>query len=317
MKTYLAIDIGGTNLRYGLVAENGLILRRGRVPARMERGPDTILTDLVERLRALTADIPADEQPVGLGLGAAGRLRPDRGLLVSSPNLPGWQNIPLAARLSGALGLEVRIGNDADLHALGEWLAGAGKGLKNLVVLTLGTGVGGGLVLDGRIWTGSFGTSGEVGHIVIEPEGRACPCGSRGCLEQYSSATAIARYAAEKFNADKNRSLYRGSPDELTCARLYDLAGQGDALALEAFARAGWALGIALTGVFNLLGLEGAILGGGASEAFDFIAPAMKAEFARRVFAVDPDQIRFARAALGDDAPLVGASALFLPNSHK
>ena len=308
--TYLGVDLGGTNARYGLVTAKGEILKKGRFTVRSARGPEPIIRDLIAGLKALLADIPANLHPQGLALGAAGRIKPDQGLVASSPNLPGWEDVPLAGDLHEALALEVRLENDANLYALGEWLAGAGQGLNNLILLTLGTGVGGGLILDGRLWNGAFGTAAEAGHIVVEPEGRPCPCGSRGCLEMIASATAMARTARE-WIAQGRPSAYRGRPEDLTSADLAGLARQGDPLAIEVFDRAGWALGLALTGIFNLLGLEGAVIGGGASPSFEFIYPKMFEEFSARVFAVDPGQVRFAPAGLGDDAPLAGAPALF------
>jgi len=309
-KTYLGIDLGGTNARFGLVTGEGTILKRGRFPIRSERGVEPILEDLISRIKDLLSGLAEEERPAGMAVGVAGRVLPDKGTLVSSPNLPGWLNVPLRRRLEEALGLEVCLENDADLYALGEWSAGAGRGLNNLVVLTLGTGVGGGLILEGRLWEGVFGTAAEAGHIVIEPEGRLCACGGRGCLETIASATAMARTAREWIKEGKP-CAYRGRLEELTPADLFDLARSGDRLARETFARAGWALGIALTGIFNLLGLQGAVIGGGAAAAYEFIYPKMYEEFAGRVFAVDPESVRLIPAALGDDAPLAGAPKLF------
>ncbi|MEW5721839.1 MAG: ROK family protein [Thermodesulfobacteriota bacterium] len=315
MKTYLGLDLGGTNAKYGLVSEEGRVLRRGRFPVLAERGPEPIINDIVRHLGQLLKDLPEDGRPAGLAVGAAGVILPDQGVLAAAPNLPGWRDIPLAARLSEALGLEARIENDANLFTLGEWLAGAGRGLRNMVGLTLGTGVGGGLILNGRLWNGSFGTAAEIGHVPVEPEGRECGCGGRGCLETISSATAIANTARDLI-ARGGGCAYHGPPGELTAARLHELAAQGDPVALAAFGRAGWGLGVALAGVFNLLGLEGAVFGGGAAPAWEYIYPTMYAEFAARVLAVDPEKVRFVTAALGDDAPLIGATALYTTDAQ-
>jgi len=314
-KTYLGIDLGGTNARFGLVTVEGAILQRGRFPVRSERGVEPILEDLISRIKDLLSGLTENEYPAGVAVGVAGRVLPDKGTLLSSPNLPGWLNVPLGRRLEEGLGLEVRLENDANLYALGEWSAGAGRGLDDLVVLTLGTGVGGGLILNGRLWDSVFGTAAEVGHIVIEPEGRPCGCGSRGCLETIASATAMA-WTAREWILGGRPSAYQGRLEDLTTADLFYLARRGDRLAREAFARAGWALGLALTGIFNLLGLEGAVIGGGAAAAYEFIYPKMYEEFAGRVFAVDPESVRLAPAALGDDAPLAGAPRLFSAGSR-
>lgn len=310
MTNYLGVDVGGTNARYGLVTAKGRILSRGRFPVRAERGPEPIIQDLIKRLRRVILDLPPADRPQGLALGMAGRVVPAKGLLVFAPNLPGWKNVPVKERFEAALKLEVRLENDANLYALGEWLAGAGRGLDNLLVVTLGTGVGGGLILKGRLWEGAFGSAAEIGHVVVEPLGRPCLCGGRGCLETIASASAMARMA-RAWIADGDACAYSGPLEDLTSAKLTDMAHSGDPLALQVFDRAGWALGVVLADVFNLLGLEGVIIGGGAAPAFEFLLPRMRREFSERVLAVDPGKIRFARTELGDDAPLVGVPALF------
>ncbi|MEW6263412.1 MAG: ROK family protein [Thermodesulfobacteriota bacterium] len=310
MKTYLAVDLGGTNVTLGLVTDQGRLLKKDRFPVQAERGIEPILADLIGRLQAIMNGLDSSERPAGLAVGAAGFIRPDKGLLVAAPNLPGWKEVPLARILGDVLGLEVRLGNDSDLYTLGEWLVGAGRGYRNLVGLTLGTGVGGGLVLNGSLWSGSFGTAAEIGHIVIEPDGRPCTCGSRGCLETLASATGMTRTARELMLQGRSCG-FKGRESDLSAADLYHLACQGDEVALETFARAGWALGLALTGIFNLLGLEAAMIGGGAAKAFEFIYPKLWEEFSQRVFAVDPARVAIITAALGDDAPLLAAPALF------
>jgi len=309
-RTYLAVDLGGTNSRYGLVNQNGEVLRRGRFPIHSYRGPEPIIEDLIVHLRSFLDALSSGQRPRALVVGAAGLIRAEDGVLVAAPNLPGWKNIPLADILGQALSLEVRLENDANLYALGEWFAGAGRHLSHLIVVTLGTGVGGGLILNGRLWNGSFLSAGEIGHVIVEPEGRPCGCGGRGCLETVASATAITRTAREWIMAGQP-CAFSGHPDDLTSRDLYGLARQGDALARRVFDRAGWALGLALTNVFNILGLQGAVIGGGVSAAYDFIRPSMFEEFSTRVFAVDPNRIRLAPAALGDDAPLAGVPVLF------
>ncbi|MFH1092036.1 MAG: ROK family protein [Pseudomonadota bacterium] len=309
-QTYLGLDLGGTNIKYGLITADGEILKRGRFKAARTRGPEPIIKDLIEHLRRLVDELPRELYPLGLAVGTAGVIQPRQGILVSAPNLPGWKNIPLAEILAEALDMEVRVENDANLYTLGEWIAGAGRQMDNLVGVTLGTGVGGGLILDGRLWDGSFLSAAEIGHLMIDPQGPPCACGGNGCLETFASATAITRNARNWIREGRECS-YTGRLDKLTCARLHQLALQGDGVALEAFALAGWALGIALTSVFNLLGLEGAVIGGGAATAFEFIYPRLSAEFSARTLTVEPEKVKIIPAQLGDDAPLAGAPVLF------
>ena len=307
---YLGVDIGGTNVRYGLVSAAGEILSSSHFLVRSERGFERVIKDITEHFKEFIAAIPAGARPKGVAIGVAGRISPQTGSVIYSPNLPDWRNVPLAARVQEALGLEVRIENDANLYALGEWLAGAGRGLNNLVVITLGTGVGGGLILNGKLWTGSFDNAAEIGHMVVEPDGKPCKCGGTGCLETLASGTAMAQQAKEWIQNGEPCG-YKGNLEYLTSADLFDLARQGDTLALKVFDKAGTSLGLALTNVFNILGLEGAIIGGGAGLVFDFLKPKILKELAERVFTVDVDKITLVRAALGDSAPLVGAPTLF------
>lgn len=307
---YLALDLGGTNAKFGLVSKTGEILDRGRFPVLAERGPEPIVRDLVANLKSLLDRFGRDIRPQALAVGAAGQVRPETGEIVFAPNLPGWRDIPLGGLLSEALDLEVRLENDADLYALGEYAAGAGRGTKNLVCLTLGTGVGGGLVLDGRIWSGPYGSAAEVGHVIIQPEGAECGCGGRGCLETLASATAMAAYGRELLRAGE-KTLFKGSPEQLDSAELFRLAGQGDQPALKVFRRAGWALGVGLSGILNLLGLEAVIIGGGAAPVFPYIRDHIMKEISTRVFTIDPDRLVLSQAVLGDDAPLAGVPALF------
>ena len=309
-KTYFSLDLGGTFAKFGLVTDQGEILKRGTFAVRSERGPDPILRDIISCFRDIKNGLSPDLRPCGLSVGVAGVVRPEEGILATAPNLPGWKNMPLAGILSQALMMEVRIENDANLFILGEWLAGAGRGFKNLVGLTLGTGVGGGLILDGRLWRGNFGSAAEIGHMIIEPDGRKCSCGSRGCLETLASATAVTRFAREAM-AKGRPCAYQGPPEDITAKDLHDLALREDPLAIEAFEKAGWALGLGLTSIFNILGIEAAILGGGVSMAMDFIEPRLMLELSSRVLTVDPDEIRVSRAALGNDAALLGAPAMF------
>ena len=317
MNTFLGVDLGGTYVKYGLVEADGGVIERGRFQTRVERGPESALRELALRLEALTGRCSHRERPSAVGVGVAGLVRPRDGTLLYGPNLPGWRDVPVARVLSSALdGMEVRVHNDADMCLLGEWAKGAGRGLNHLAEVTLGTGVGGGLILDGRLWCGPEHTVAEIGHMIIEPQGRVCVCGRRGCLETLASATAVTRMVRE-WLADGRTGLYTGPPEELTAREICDLARQGDTLALEAFEFAGRALGLALANLFNVLGLEGVVIGGGAAPAYEFLYPGMNETFRTHAMALDPERVRFAPAALGDDAGLVGVSVLLSSDLEK
>jgi glucokinase len=311
MTVYLGLDIGGTSAKFGLVDESGTVIDRNRFPVKAhQRGADDIIDEAIEQLGSMITRNDAGSDVAGLAIGAAGWILPGQGVVVAAPNLPGWNHVALGPRLSKALDLPVKMENDANLFTLGEWLCGAGQGLNYLAGVTLGTGVGGGLILDGRLYNGPFGTSAEVGHMVVEPNGRKCKCGSYGCLETLASATAMTITGRELLEQGHATS-YAGRIEDLTSKVLFDLADQDDPLALEVFNRAGKALGIALTSIFNLLGLEGAVIGGGAGAAFKHMYESMFDEFSKRVFVVDPQKVRIVQSALRDDAPLAGAPALF------
>jgi glucokinase len=308
-ETYLAVDLGGTNVKYGLVTTTGQVRYFTKWPVDPGRGSGPVVAELVNRLKDLLAEIPSQDQPRGLAVGVAGIVNSKQGLLVFARNLPGWRQVPLAALLEKALGLDTRLENDANLYALGEYRAGAGRGLRNFICITLGTGVGGGLILDGRLWKGPYGTASEVGHLVVEPQGLPCSCGGRGCLETLASARAIENQARLLFNETTPvGSELTGTP---TTEALYRMAKTGNRMAADLFGSAGRALGVALAGVFNLLGLEGAIIGGGVSAAFEFLYPTLYEEFSSRLVAVDPLTIRILPAQLGDTAPLLAAPVLF------
>ena len=309
-ETYLGLDIGGTNAKYGLVTATGQIRNFTRLAIDPAQGPEPVIAELIRRLKDLLTGIPRKHQPQGLSVGVAGIVNSKRGLLVEARNLPGWREVPLAALLAEALGLETRLENDANLYALGEYQAGAGRGLHSFVCITLGTGVGGGLILDGCLWKGPFGTASELGHLVVEPQGEVCSCGSHGCLETLASARAIERQARLLFK-DAPSVGSEDHPAAITAEMVYRLAKSGNQTATELFGSAGRALGTALAGIFNLLALEGAILGGGMSLAYEFLYPGLYDEFSSRLVTADPKSVRILQSELGDSAPLLGGPVLF------
>ena len=308
-KTCLAADVGGTNIKVGLVDEDGRVLARRGFKTNSSRGPDLVMADIIRHLKGLAAEAPRGRRPTGLAIGVPGWINRADGILLNTPNMPGWVNVPVVEIMSRALGLPVFLENDSNLYALGEWHGGAGRGLKHLLVITLGTGVGGGLIIEEKLWYGAFASAGEIGHQRVELRGAPCGCGSRGCLETIASATGMTRLGREWLKK-KKETLYREGADRLTPKLMFDLARRGDPMSLAVFRRAGEALGMVLVGIFNLLGLEGVIIGGGAAGAFEFIRPRLWEILSQGLVVAEPAQLKLVRGELGEDAPLAGAPAL-------
>jgi glucokinase len=296
MMRSVGIDIGGTLIKAGVVGEDGEILVRAEIGTDVAGGIDAIESSVRQVVDGL-GDI---EDARNIGIGSPGAIDRERGLVRQSPNIPCWSDYPAAERLSGLLGRNVAIDNDANCAALAEGRYGAARDVASFLLVTLGTGVGGGVVLGGRVWHGDSGRGGEVGHVVVDPRGRECGCGGRGCLETVSSATAILATASRQGLTGDVQSL-------AVRARL----GGGAERAL--FDQAGRGLGIAVTAWLNILDVHTIVIGGGVSAALDLIEPALRREIASRVYALDPGAIRILHASLGPDAGFVGASLLEPP----
>lgn len=291
--SFIGVDIGGTNLRGALIDANGIILQRFRATSAIQQGRQPFLKRLTDEVGNLLLAADYRGLPVRVvGVGVPGLI--DRqGLVHSSVNMSALEGFALQKDLETRLGLPVYCANDANLIALGEARYGSGQGLDSLVVVTIGTGLGSGLILNGRLWTGSRGFAAELGHLTVEPEGRPCPCGNRGCLEQYVSATALSR-------------LGNGLPaDEL--ARL---AHAGNQEALQLFQQVGSYLGIALAGLLNTLDLDGIVIGGGVAASYDLLEPTLTEVLQQRTFPQIIQGVQVRKAALGDDAGLLGAGIL-------
>ena len=307
---FLAIDIGGTNVTAGLVNRAGQILCIGDFPTSLGKDTASLIDLIVDHLKSLRQERPDSPPPKALAIGAPGWLKPAEGVLVEAPNLPGWRDVPITRLLSRALDLPARLENDANLYALGEWLAGAGRGSDNEITITLGTGVGGGLILDGRLWSGSFSSAAEVGHIPLgEGFTAVCGCGRVGCLETVASARGMARVARERL-ANGEPTIFTGKPEDITAKTLQELATLGDPMALGVLDTAGRAIGRILSGVFNLLSLETAVIGGGAAGAFEHLLGPIIEVLSIRLVTAKVSEIKVVKGQLGVHAPLVGGAAL-------
>jgi glucokinase len=306
----IGVDVGGTNLRLALVDSEGVILLRERRETAIVLGRDSFLARLVDGIAAIRRGASAlgfDVQ--GVGLGVPGLLDAS-GVVLSSVNLRPLDGVNIAECVAHATGLPVVAVNDANAAAFGEHRFGAGRSFGSLLLLTLGTGVGSGLVLNGQLWRGTDGVAAEYGHATMEPDGIPCPCGNRGCLEQYASAGALVRGAVEALRQGDGGLLAVIPPEEVTAAGIDAAARQGDVLAIALLEKAGRYLGIAAATIVNLLNLEAIVLAGGVAGSFELLVEPIQREIARRAFSVPAGRVRVVKGELGDDAGILGAAAL-------
>ena len=253
MKYAIGIDIGGTKISIVLGNEKGVVLARREVPTRTGAATQVCVKELVSNLRALILQsCLSPRKIIGIGVGCPGAVNASKGVLPRSPNLPGWAKLPIQRILQKATGLPVFLANDANAAALGEQLFGAGKHAKQLIYITVSTGVGGGILIDGKLYTGAGSVAGEIGHVSIVPEGKKCACGKRGCLEAYASGTAIARYYR-----DAGKKKVTGAKEVGMAVR------EGDKVAIESYKQAAYYLGIGLANLMNVLNPQVIVIGGG------------------------------------------------------
>lgn len=299
------VDIGGTQLRVALAGLDAKIIDRRQTLTRPELGADAGVETLAAMMRELVAAQGWELQDVGaIGVGAPGPTDDRRGILLTPPNLPHWRDVPLADMLVSATGIPAHLQNDANLAAYGEFRQGAGQGCKDLLYVTVSTGIGGGIIIDGELYSGSF-VAGEVGHTVLIADGPQCPCGRHGCLEALASGTAIGRVARERLAAGEASSL-AAEPD-VDAAAVGRAAARGDHLALDILATAGRYLGLGLGGILNVLGPEILVLGGGAIQNGEALLGPMRQAIAVQAFPDVLAAVRVTTAALGQDSGIVGA----------
>lgn len=305
MDMNIAVDIGGTQIRVALYQQGE------RRPAKQKRIPTQAKGETpLERLIGLIAAMwPENERVRAIGIAAPGPSNPQLGIIYSAPNIPGWEQLPLAQILQERFHVPARLGNDANMAALGEWRYGAGRGHHHVLYLTISTGIGGGVICDDHLLLGSHGLAGELGHITVVPGGPLCGCGHRGHLEAYGSGTAIARYVAEQIAHGVPSSLAQISSP--TGRDISDAAEQGDPLAKAALARAGTYIGYAIADFLHIFNPSVVILGGGVSRSGAFLIEPLRSAISERL--ISPEYLHglvITTAALGDDAGLLGALAL-------
>src|SRR5579884_1125247 len=323
----IGVDLGGTNLRIAAYTRASGLLETILLPTRLAAGRHAVVEDICSGVRKLLHTYSSQHYLAGIGIGTPGPLELPVGRLHSPPNLPGWDGFGLREEVESSLGMPVTVESDANVAALAECILGSGRtlGLSSLCMLTLGTGIGNGIILNEKIWHGVNGMAGEAGHVTIEPDGPACGCGSNGCLEMYASATAVRRIAleaAESGKAPAIAALAKRNPD-FTTRDLSDLAEQGDPDAKRIFDGVGRALGIGIADLVNTLNLPLYVVGGGLANAWDLFSPALFAEVRHRSYVyrlTEPGRsvlnggatngTRIMSAELGADSGLLGACIL-------
>ncbi|MEW5979089.1 MAG: ROK family protein [Acidobacteriota bacterium] len=313
----IGVDLGGTNLRVAAVNENGGLFDQISLLTQVERGREDVVERLTGGILELARRWKDRYHLVGIGVGVPGILRLKDGVLLASPNLPGWENFNVRALISRRLNSPFFLENDANAAALGEKWIGSGKNVDHLCFLTMGTGIGGGLILNGRIWHGAFGMAAELGHVTIYPDGRPCACGSRGCLEAYAAASAVVRAAQERLSEGKASPALKdaaASGAKLTSALIYQLARQGDESSKAIFAEVGRALGMAIANFINIFDAEIFVLGGGAVDAWDAFEASMFEEVAARSYVYRNDPRQIVKSSLGNQAGIFGAACLAFQN---
>ncbi len=304
----IGIDLGGTELRAGIVDPSGKVLARRQVPTDAHGGPDAVIGQMLGLIGALDGAGGVS----GLGIASPGPLDPIAGICIAPPTLHGWRDVPLAAILAQRTGLPTRLENDANAAALGEWRAGAGRGLQHLVYVTVSTGLGGGVIADGRLLHGRRGMAGEIGHMSMVDNGPPCPCGGRGCWEALASGTALGQAAtlAATLAAAGGAATRLRLP--LTARDVTEAARAGDTLALALLHQEAVWLGRGFANLLHLYSPERIIVGGGVSAALDLMLPDILAAMHT---AAQPAYhgIDVVPAALGGDAGLIGAASLMWP----
>ena len=302
----LATDLGGTNLRMAAIDCEGKVLyRTKRETPRGERA-DEILQAMVQAA-VECLDNCSDFKATAISAAVPGTINFKDGIIIKSPNLPALDGFRMTAALEGELNLKAVLENDANAAAVGEaWMGGA-RGFQNSICVTLGTGVGGGIIIEDKVLRGVDGAAGEIGHICVEPFGAPCGCGSRGCVEQYSSATGIVRLARE-LESQYPKSVLNDM--QITAYQVFQAGMQNDELALEVFRQMGFYLGLMLAGLINVFNPEVIVIGGGVADGWNLFMPHLQKTIFQRAYREPAERVKIVRAELGDDAGITGAARL-------
>jgi len=309
----VAIDLGGTKISAVLADASANVKARDHRGTHAGQGPEEVIGRIIDSIKCLMESAASPGQITGVGIAAAGACEVSSGVISSSPNLPGWHDIPLRDIIQRQFGIATYLDNDATLAAFGEHCFGAGVGVDNLLYVTVGTGIGGGIIIDGKPYRGVSGTAGEMGHMTIDDNGPRCSCGNIGCWETFASGTALAREAVKRIEAGAQTAilgLCQGDLSKVSAQAVSLAAEGGDALAAELISQTGYYLGVGLANLVNIFNPELISIGGGLSNIGErLLAPALKV-VKERAFAVPAKAVRIAISRLGADAGVMGAVAM-------
>jgi glucokinase len=308
----LAIDLGGTKIIAAIVSDKGQIMAREYYLTLAEEGPQPVIDRILSAIDHLLDSKNLDLSELhSISLAAAGAIDLDNGLITLSPNLPGWYNIPLRDIVKDKYKVNTFLINDASAAALGEHHFGVGKGVNNLILLTLGTGIGGGIIINGELYSGPCGSAGEIGHTTIDVNGPRCSCGNVGCLEILVSGTAVAQEAIRRISQGERSSLAEivdGKLESITAEAVGVAAKNGDSLALEVISRAATYLGVGIVNLVNIFNPEMIIIGGGMAQMGDLLLDTARQVVTERAFPLSAQAVRIVTAQLGDNAGVLGAA---------
>ncbi len=309
----IALDLGGTKLLAALVSASGQVTARELFPTRAQEGPESVINRLFMAIDSLLKLRNLSSSEIdSISIAAAGPINLEKGMVTASPNLPGWHNIPLRDRVQDKFGVKTFLVHDATAGALGEYRFGAGKGAQNLIYIAVGTGIGGGIILNGKVHDGAVGSAGEVGHMTIDVHGQKDTCGNVGCLETLASGTAIAREAKRRIHGGEKSALMvmvKGKIDDITAEKVGLAAQGGDPLARDVIRNAAVYLGIGLVNLVNVLNPDTIVVGGSVAKLGEPWLDTARQVVKERAFPVAVSAVRIVLGKLGDEAAVLGAAA--------
>jgi glucokinase len=312
-RVFVGVDLGGTNIKIGCFDSAVKLLGKASVPTGVDTGPESVVERIVETCRRLVTDSALSLQDVAaVGIGTPGPADYQQGIVISSANMPKFRNTPLRDMVSRGIGKPGVLENDANVACWGEFVLGAGRGVKDMVFFTLGTGIGGGIVSGGRLVHGFSGNAAELGHIIIYPDGRLCGCGQRGCAEAYASASATARRATEAIQAGRQSSLKRllNETGQITCKQVYEHLAAGDELAKEITDETAKVLALLCIDVHHTTEPQRIVFAGGMIGAGAVLLDRIKYYFNQHLWKAKTEPVEICFATLGEDAGIIGAAAL-------